>query len=141
MDVKQMKIIEGKDIKRFPNLKEMLEQAWDARECSNGFTPVGAAVYYEPEGIIEAGCNIEHRFRSHDIHAEVNAISSLFGAGFEKFDAIVIVAERERFTPCGSCMDWIMELGGENTQVMFQSKRDGDVCMYLAKELMPHYPF
>ena len=142
MEMIELKSSNRKDFfNKFPHIEEMLEQAWDARESSNGFTRVGAAVYYEPEGIIEAGCNIEHRFRSHDIHAEVNAISSLFTAGYEKFNSIAIVAKRKKFTPCGSCMDWIMELGGENAQVMFQNSKDGDILIYSAKELMPHYPF
>lgn len=136
-----MKIIEGKDIKRFPILREMIEQAWMVRESSNGKTRVGTAVSYDNEGIIESGCNIEHRFRSHDIHAEVNSISSLVAAGYHKFDSILIVADREQFTPCGSCMDWIMEIGGENADVMFQSSMNGDIKVYKAKELMPHYPF
>ena len=25
---------------------------------------------------------------------------------------VFIAAERERFTPCGACLDWIFELGG-----------------------------
>lgn len=136
-----MKTIKGKDIHKFSVLKEMSEKAWFVRESSNGKTRVGAACAYVDEGIVVEGCNIEHRFRSHDIHAEVNAISSLVAAGFESFDSILIVADREKFTPCGSCMDWIMEIGGEKAQVMFQSKEHGDICVYDASELMPHYPF
>ncbi len=136
-----MKIIEGKDIKKFSVIKEMVEKAWSVRASSNGKTRVGAACAYVDEGIVVEGCNIEHRFRSHDIHAEVNAISTLVATGYESFNSILIVADREQFTPCGSCMDWIMEIGGENADVMFQSSMTGDIKVYKAKELMPHYPF
>lgn len=136
-----MNVIHNQDINKFPLLKEMSEKAWAVRKSSNGKTMVGCAVLYSPEGIIVEGCNIEHRFRSHDIHAEVNAISTLVAAGFEQFDTIMIVAERKKFTPCGSCMDWIMEIGGPKANVMFQNMEKGDIVAYSAEELMPHYPF
>ena len=65
-----------------------------------GKTKVGAAVLQGKE--IFGGCNIEHQFRSHDIHVEVSAISSMISAGKKKLDAILVVAERDKFTPCGS---------------------------------------
>jgi cytidine deaminase len=136
-----MNTIHGQDIHKFPLLKEMSEKAWVVRESSNGKTRVGCAVLYEPEEIIVEGCNIEHRFRSHDIHAEVNAISTLVAAGYEQFQSILIVAERQKFTPCGSCMDWIMEIGGKKANVMFQNMKNGDITVYTVDELMPHYPF
>lgn len=123
----------------------MCDLAWSARDnarlTSTGKTRVGAVVYSALHDQCFTGCNVEHRFRSHDIHAEVNAISSLVVAGVKTFDAILIVATRSKFTPCGSCMDWIMEIGGPDTKIMFQSDSTSDICVYTAKELMPHYPF
>jgi cytidine deaminase len=140
-----MNTIIAEDIKNLPIIEKMCTLAWRIREnarlTSTGKTKVGAVVYsYEDEKMF-SGCNVEHRFRSHDIHAEVNAISSLVVAGTKTFDMVLIVALRDKFTPCGSCMDWIMEVSGPKCKIMFQGKPDGEICVYTAAELMPHYPF
>lgn len=123
------------------SVKELAKTAWAARESaySRGGTKVGCAVI-TAEGLIFSGCNVEHRFRSHDVHAEVNAITSMVSAGSRVLSAVVIAAEREFFTPCGACMDWIMEFGSRETVVAFQGRPDGDIMEYTAGELMPHYP-
>lgn len=115
--------------------------AWQVRENAHilGRTKVGAAVIAD-NGEIYLGCNVEHRFRSHDVHAEVNAIASMVAAGRKHVVAILIAAERESFTPCGACMDWIMELGGPSCEVAFQGKPERTVEIWTANELMPHYP-
>lgn len=115
-------------------------QAWMARNNAivNGSTKVGAAVITQ-DGWIFKGCNVGSNFRN-DIHAEVSAISALVGQGFKTFTAILVVAERERFTPCGACMDWIMKLGGPDTLVGFQHELYGHIEWLTARELMPHYP-
>lgn len=122
-------------------VKELAGSAWEARLNArvHGETAVGCAVVDE-HGHVFVGCNIEHRFRSHDIHAEVNAISSLVVSGGTMVVAIFIAAERERFTPCGSCLDWIFEVGGEAAMVFTQRKKDGPVVSHSAGELMPYYP-
>lgn len=121
--------------------ERMAQTAWNARECAHlhGDTKVGAAAL-SIDGSIYAGCNIEHRFRSHDIHAEVAALASMVASGDRKLTAILIAAERKRFTPCGACMDWIFELGGPNCRVGYQSKPRSEMRVVTAGELMPHYP-
>ena len=120
---------------------EMSEAAWKVRENSFifGNTKVGAATFSENSSI-HTGCNIQQVYRSHDIHAEVNAISNMIACGDRKLIAILIVAKREFFTPCGSCMDWIMQFGGDQCVIGFQNNRDGEISTFTAKELMPHYP-
>jgi len=115
--------------------------AWKARENAYtlGLTKVGAAAL-SISGTIHSGCNVEHRFRSHDIHAEVNALSSLVAAGGKSVVMILIVADRERFTPCGACLDWIFQLGGDECVVGFQRLPEGPITSYTASELMPYYP-
>ena len=122
-------------------LRDLSQAAWKVRDNAFliGKTKVGAALY-SSNGNVYAGCNIEHIFRSHDIHAEVNAISNMVSHGETKFIAILIAAERHKFTPCGSCMDWIMQHGGEDCIVAYQNVREGQIYKYSAKELMPHYP-
>ena len=114
--------------------------AWSYRQNARvlGKTLVGAAVI--SKGNVFGGCNIEHKFRSHDIHAEISAISSMISSGFKQLDAIIIVAEREKFTPCGGCLDWIFEFGGPECFVGYQTEKDGKIEKFQAKDLMPHYP-
>lgn len=114
--------------------------AWKARENSRilGKTKVGCALL-SGNGNYYSGCNIEHKYRSHDIHAETNTISSMVANGDNGINIILIVADREQFTPCGSCMDWIFEMGNSETNVIFQNKK-GDIESHTAGELMPFYP-
>lgn len=115
--------------------------AWSVRGYArlHGPTPVGSAALSD-DGHIFVGCNIEHRFRSHDVHAEVNAISSLVAGGGHSLRAILIAAERDRFTPCGSCLDWIFELGGEDCLVLSEQVPGKRAHCHFARDLMPYYP-
>jgi cytidine deaminase len=122
-------------------LKALADAAWEVRESAYtfGHTKVGAAVL-SADGEMFIGCNVEHRFRSHDVHAEVNAITSMISSGRTALVAVVIAAERERFTPCGSCMDWIYQFGGPTCRVGYQSNPGGEITILSAEELMPYYP-
>ena len=119
----------------------LFSMAWDVRMNAHviGPTRVGCAVLAD-NGQIYVGCNVEHRFRSHDVHAEVNAITSMVTAGGKKISAVAIAAERDRFTPCGGCMDWIMQFATDECIVLAQSRVDGPVQAYTTRELMPYYP-
>lgn len=121
--------------------KALADAAWRARDHAHlyGKTAVGAALLTR-EGLVFAGCNIEHRYRCHDVHAEVAAISTMVSNGYKELIAIFVAAERERFTPCGSCMDWIFQFGGEGCLVGYQRQRDLDAIVLTARELMPFYP-
>lgn len=128
-----------------PTDKEWLrlaDAAWQVRDRArvHGKTSVGAAVL-SVQGHIFAGCNVEHRFRSHDVHAEVNALTTMASAGDGPAVAVVIASARERFTPCGGCLDWIFELGGPCCLVAFQGDPGGQLLTLRADELMPHYPY
>ena len=113
---------------------------WDHRKNARilGKTKVGSAVVSGRR--IFGGCNIENKFRSHDIHAEISAISGMISAGYKKLHAIIVVAERTKFTPCGGCLDWIFEFGGPKCLVGYQTKKDSKITIFKAEELMPHYP-
>ena len=127
--------------KKEKNIQTNLSKnAWKARENAflYGQTKVGAALVSEE--VVFTGCNVEQQFRSHDVHAEVNAIGNMVAGGLKSFTHILIVAERARFTPCGSCMDWIMQFGGDECMVGFQNTPEGEVLIKKAKELMPFYP-
>tara|TARA_R110002033_G_scaffold153429_1_gene189930 strand:- start:4610 stop:4993 length:384 start_codon:yes stop_codon:yes gene_type:complete len=123
-------------------LKNLAESAWEVREnaCILGETKVGAALISD-SGKIYRGCNIEQLYRNKDIHAEVSAINNMVSNGETKFSSIIIVAKREKFTPCGTCMDWIFQFGGPDTVVAYQNEINGEIHKFTARELMPHYPY
>ncbi len=123
------------------DLSQLAALAWQVRNHSRilGATAVGCAVLGGSGGTW-VGCNVEHKFRSHDIHAETNAISNMIAGGERDLVALVIAAERERFTPCGACLDWIWEFGGANCVVGVQGSPGGSIETLRAVELMPHYP-
>ena len=116
-------------------------QAWQARQHARilGRTAVGCAVL-GGDGRSWVGCNVEHTFRSHDIHAEVNAISSMIAAGEQHLVAVLVAADRDRFLPCGACLDWIFEFGGKACQVAWQQELVQPPAVLQAGELMPYYP-
>ena len=115
--------------------------AWEVRRNAYlyGTTAVGAAVLTS-SGRVFVGCNVEHQFRSHDVHAEVNAITTMVAHGEKKLRAVMVAAERDRFTPCGACMDWIFQFGSESCEIGWQKKEGGHIEILTAGELMPHYP-
>jgi len=119
----------------------LFDHAWSVRDKAHviGPTRVGCAVL-TAGGLIFEGCNVEHRFRSHDVHAEVNAITTMVSSGHSLIRAVAIAAERDRFTPCGACMDWIMQFAAESCVVFAQSIPKGPIQRYTTHELMPHYP-
>jgi cytidine deaminase len=115
--------------------------AWERRAHAHvlGKTRVGAAAL-TAGGQTFGGCNIEHKFRCHDIHAEVAAIAAMVSSGNTHLAAILIAAERELFTPCGGCLDWIFQFGGPECLVAHQAAPDGEIKAWQAGDLMPFYP-
>jgi cytidine deaminase len=115
--------------------------AWRARENARTYSgiKVGAAVLTEA-GEVFAGCNVEHRFRAHDIHAEPNAIGTMVAGSASRPVAILVVSEEALFTPCGGCMDWIFEHGGPDCLVLVMNGREAEPMIWRASELMPQYP-
>jgi cytidine deaminase len=119
----------------------LAEVAWRVRENAYilGNTKVGSAVMAS-DGTIYPGCNVEHQFRSHDVHAEVNAVTNMVCNGRKELIAVFVAAERARFTPCGACLDWIFQFGGPDCIVGYQTGRASRLEKKLARELMPYYP-
>ena len=100
--------------------------AWRTRENAVAArTKVGAAILaYRPNGsqAIFGGCNIEDLWKASSIHAERAAICGMVAGGAKRLSKILIVAERENFTPCGNCLDFIMQFGGPDCEVGFQTR-------------------
>jgi cytidine deaminase len=124
------------------DIQALAEAAWKVRENAHviGATKVGCALV-GCNGQIYVGCNVEHRFRSHDVHAEVNAITSMVSHGCQSFRLMFIAAQRERFTPCGACMDWVMQFATDSdVPVIAQAEIGGELLILKASQLMPYYP-
>ena len=124
------------------DIQALAEAAWKVRENAHviGPTKVGCALI-GVDGRTYVGCNVEHRFRSHDVHAEVNAITSMVSQGCESFRLMFIAAERDRFTPCGACMDWIMQFATNNeVLIVAQARIGGELQVFKTSQLMPYYP-
>lgn len=117
------------------------ELAWEARSHGHIYedTLVGAAVLYD-NNKVAVGCNVEHKFRSHDFHAETNAIGNMIVSGGKKIHAVLVVAERIRLTPCGACRDWINQFGTPDTEIAIQKKKNGPFTKYTLKQLAPYFP-
>lgn len=116
---------------------EILKKAWKAREKAKPFksgTKVGCCILTTKDRLIE-GWNIEGLWMT-SIHAEVNAISRLEN---EKIKEIAIVAETSFFTPCGACMDWIVQFSIPDTIVWVQNK-NREITRFKYRDLVPHYP-
>jgi cytidine deaminase len=128
-------------VSREPDFKNLSRLAWTVRENSFiiGATRVGCAILAD-DGSIHVGCNVEHRYRCHDVHAEVNAITSMISAGKRAIKAMLIAAERDKFTPCGGCMDWIMQFAADDCVIAIQNRRDAAPIVFTPEQLMPHYP-
>jgi cytidine deaminase len=123
-------------------LQALATAAWEVREHAHviGPTKVGCAVL-SIDGRTYVGCNVEHRYRCHDVHAEVNAITTMVSAGGANLiKAVVIAAARERFTPCGGCMDWILQFAVDECVIASQSAPNGPLQSLTARQLMPFYP-
>jgi cytidine deaminase len=93
----------------------------------------------DERGRIYSGCNVTHGFRSHDIHAETNALGSLVAGGGKAVVALLVVSPLG-WTPCGSCLDWIFELGGRDCAIFTQSTLEAPTTAYKAGDLMPYFP-
>lgn len=121
--------------------ESMSRLAWMARDRAHiyGKTKAGACVLTEHGGLF-TGCNIEHIYRTRDIHAEQAAIVCAVVGGCPKIKAIIVVAERDNFIPCGSCMDWIHQHGGGECLIGQQNKIGGEIKWYKFTDLMPQYP-
>lgn len=127
------------------DVERLLEVAWTywrralVPRLVSKRTRIGAAAL-AADGTTYGGCNVQQRFHSHDIHAEVNAITTMIAEGREQLVAIAVVSELEDITPCGSCLDWILQIGGDECLVAWQRTRGGEMETRRAREMMPFHP-
>lgn len=118
--------------------EELVQKAMQAKE--KAYVPyskfrVGAALLAE-DGTIFTGCNIENASFGLSNCAERTAIFKAVSEGLQKFKAIAVSTDTEKFTsPCGACRQVIMEFGDEIDVIM--ANVHGQYQVYKAKELLP----
>ena len=83
------------------------------------------------------GWNIEGLWQT-SLHAEVSAISRMQYSDDSKIKRIAIYAKDVDFTPCGACLDWLMQFGDEHT-ILLTSNGTKEKT-YILKDLYPRYP-
>lgn len=118
-----------------------MEQAWAARAraLTRANRRVGAAVI-SSDGRVFVGCNIQQKYHTSDLHAEVVAISSMISAGSRGITAMAIASDRAGIPPCGACLDWILEFGGERCVIIWKGEELGSGRQMTAGKLLPHHP-
>lgn len=99
-------------------------------------TRVGCAILTSENRIV-LGANIEGLWMT-SIHSEVSAIAKM-SLNRERIQAIAIVANCEKFTPCGACLDWLMQFSHKHTRLYIQNK-DGNILDWRLWDLYPDYP-
>lgn len=117
---------------------KLVEAAWLARDKAHPWksgTKVGCAIEGASGGIFR-GWNIEGLWMT-SIHAEVCAITQLVGTG-QKGIKIAIASECSMFTPCGACLDWLMQFC-EPTATIIIANRGTERRLQLGS-LYPCYP-
>lgn len=126
-------------------LERLLEVAWAYRD--RAYVPregsqrmrVGAAALAD-DGTMYGGCNVQQRFHAQYVHAELNALTSMVAEGRQRLTGIAVVCDDQDLAPCGSCLDWILELGGDDCAVAWQRTPGGTVERRRAIEMMPFHP-
>ena len=120
---------------------KLSKAAWAVRENARILedTYVGCALLAD-DGKIYGGCNVEHTMRSHDFHAETNAIGNMIAGGGKKIRALIVVAKCSNLTPCGSCRDWINEFSDRDCPIGVQSSVGGKIAFHRIGDLLPSPP-
>lgn len=99
---------------------------------------VGCALI-DTKNTIYVGANIEVLWQR-CYHAEESAIMGALSRDAGDIKAICIACDRRLFTPCGHCMDLIMEFSHPDATVFHFNPRTLKTSMFALDDLMPHYP-
>ncbi len=121
------------------NYRELAVQAVEAKKkayAKYSNFHVGAALLTK-SGKVYEGANIENSSYSLTICAERTAAFSAILHGEKDFEAIAIAGDSESFTPpCGACRQVLLELCGENLDVVLVDP-NSNIKTFKLKELIP----
>ncbi|MBR1915145.1 MAG: cytidine deaminase [Alphaproteobacteria bacterium] len=118
----------------------LFKKAFEAR--NNAYAPysefkVGAAVL-TAKGNIYTGANVENVSYPCGTCAEQSAIAAMIGAGeYEICDILITAGSQNLITPCGACLQRILEFSNKNT-IVHLSDLSGIKKSYPLTELLPH---
>ncbi|MCB0404791.1 MAG: cytidine deaminase [Bdellovibrionales bacterium] len=130
-----------KPLSEFPqDVEPLLAAARAARPHSyspySGFA-VGAAIR-TLDGRLHAGCNVETVAYNNSLHAEMGAVSKMIASGARHFDAVVVVTDSdEPVFPCGFCLQYLSEFGGDATVYAVNVRGSGSFRHAKLSELLP----
>jgi len=117
----------------------LLESAVAAREFAyapySGYK-VGAAIL-DVEGNVWTGCNVENVSYGLSICAERTAVVKMVSGGVRVIQAVA-VATQDGGTPCGMCLQTLLEFALEPQSVaVFTIAGSGEVKRFFLGDLMP----
>lgn len=120
-------------------VEEVIRLALQARDFAyapySGFK-VGALIE-SSEGRRFTGCNIENSSYGLSICAERVALGKAISEGVRSFTRLAVIADTySPLPPCGACRQVIIELCGEDLQVIMANLQ-GQVVTKTIKELLP----
>ncbi len=120
--------------------EKLIDEAFEAKK--KAYAPysnfhVGAALLTK-DGKIYQGANVENSSYSLTVCAERTAAFAAKLAGEEEFEAIVITSDSKDLTPpCGACRQVLMEICGEELEVILVNPQRKTKTFKL-KELLPY---
>ena len=119
--------------------QELIKLAIDAKEKS--YSPysnfrVGAALLTK-DGKVYQGANIENAAYGVTICAERTAVFAAKLEGIDEFSTIAVTSDSNDYIPpCGSCRQVLLELCGEELEVLI-TNGNGEMKSLKLKELLP----
>ena len=119
--------------------QELIQLAIEAKEKS--YSPyskfrVGAALLTK-DGRVFQGANIENAAYGVTMCAERTAVFAAKLEGIDEFSAIAVTSDsKDYIPPCGACRQVLLELCGEELDVLI-TNGNGDVKSFKLKELLP----
>lgn len=121
--------------------RELIRRAWAVSNHAIARKRKVGAALVTYDGEILVGCNVEQDF-CNSVHAEANAIVQMVTFGYKQFEHILIVSTHPGTTPCGYCMDWIMQFGGPDALIAItHDKSETQQLIWRRAEIfMPLYP-
>jgi cytidine deaminase len=121
-------------------MSELLDAATEARErayAPYSNYPVGAAIRAS-SGRVYRGCNVENLSYPLSVCAERNAVAEMVLHGDSEIRE-VMVRTRDGGTPCGGCLQVLLEFAPEPDQVRVRCQGDdGAMTTFALSELIPH---